>query len=312
MEEKKLLEEILNEIKISKKIICLRHINPDGDAFGSQLGIKKLINLNWPEKEVYATGSKVSLFETMGKMDEINDEEFKDALLIISDTGSTSRIDDQRWKKAKKVIKIDHHSNDSPYGHIQWVDSSFTSASEMIGWFAYRNNLKINEEVAKTILYGITTDSNRFFATNVNSRTFLTCSYLMSPNWDITDLFQEIYRIDKSFLYAQAEVIKTAEINDGVGALFLTNEIMEKYKISYEQNDVFTNLLQGVKEIEIYVVFSANKNGTYRTEFRSKKIPINEVAQKYGGGGHKLIAGATISNLTVAYQIINDLKQLIK
>ncbi|WP_342268742.1 bifunctional oligoribonuclease/PAP phosphatase NrnA [Spiroplasma endosymbiont of Aspidapion aeneum] len=307
-----LIKDILSEIINFEKIICIRHINPDGDAFGSQNGLKKIINYNWPNKKVYACGTNVDFFRSLGQMDQLKEEDFIDALVIITDTGSIPRIDSANWKQAKKVIKIDHHPNENKYGDIQWVDSSFTSASEMIGYFALKCNLKINSDIAQTILFGITTDTNRFISKNVSSRTFDVCSFLMTPKWNIIDLYNRVYTKKLTFLQAQAEVIQNSKVENKVGAIFLTKNIINKYNIPYDQNDIFVNLFQGIEEVEISVSFSANIDETYRVEFRSNKTPLKSIAEKYGGGGHPLIAGATINSLDIAESIIKDLKSIVK
>lgn len=307
-----LIKQIIQEIKNFDTIILHRHISPDGDAFGSQLGLKKIIQLNFPKKQVYAVGTQTQRFECLGLMDKIDDKTYENALVIVTDTGSTARIDDQRFKLAKKIIKIDHHENVNPYGDIQWVNDQASSACEMIGLFAKLGKLKIDKEIGKTILFGIITDSSRFGIEAVATPTFESASFLMEPKWNIQEVYQDIYQKKFSFLQAQAEVIKTAEVGEGVGAIFLTNEIIQKYSIPYDQNDLFTDLLDWIKEIKIRVVFSANENGTIRVEFRSDGIIVNKVAEKYGGGGHDYVAGATIKDWDTTKNIIADLKLLIK
>lgn len=311
MDTEKIIQ-ILDEIKKFETIILQRHLGPDGDAFGSQLGLKKLIQLNFPDKKVYAIGTQTPRFECLGLMDQINDDLFANALVIITDTASIPRIEDERFNLAKKVIKIDHHPNEHQYGDLQWVDAKFTSASEMIGLFAKIGKLKINQDIAKTILYGIITDTSRFGIEAVSALTFEVCSFLMEPNWNIQEVYQDIAQKQLGFLQAEADVIQTALITNGVGVLYLTDEIMQKYHIPYDQNDMFTNLLEGIKEIKIRVVFSANQNGTIRVEFRSDGVVIKQVAEKFGGGGHNYVCGATIKDWATAQAIVEELKLTIK
>lgn len=307
MDELKIILEINDEIKKFDTIICHRHINPDGDAFGSQLGMKKLILLNYPKKKVYAVGTQTDKFKTYGLMDNVEDKLYKDALIIITDTGNEPRIEDKRYKLAKKVIKIDHHPNEFKFGDIQWADPKYTSASEMVAKFARDAKLKIDIDTASTIMSGIISDTNKFSITNMTAETFSLASFLMQTDMDIQVVMEDLYKKEFSYLKAEAEVIQKIEIKNGVGALYLTKDIMEKYNIPYDNNDIFVNLLEGCVGVEIRVVFAANNDGTYRVEFRSKSIPVKQIAEKYGGGGHKLIAGATIANLKIAKQIFDDL-----
>jgi phosphoesterase RecJ-like protein len=74
--------------------------------------------LNYPDKEVYAVGQDHEELKKFGLMDQLNDEQFYDALIIVTDCGNVERIDDQRYQLGKKIIKIDHHPNATPYGDL--------------------------------------------------------------------------------------------------------------------------------------------------------------------------------------------------
>ena len=104
---------------------------------------------------------------------------------------------------------------------------------------------------------------------------------------------------------------KTSE--KGVAYLINTQEDVKKYNV-----DIFTisrgmvNVMSGIKGIDIWANFTEDENGKVIVEMRSTKYNINPVAVKYGGGGHKLASGATVENLDVVKNIINDLEQLLE
>ena len=111
--------EILEKIKQYNRIIIHRHIRPDGDCIGSQSGLKLAIKLNYPEKEVYAVGDIIPEYCTpYGILDNVEDDMYTDALVIVVDTATDSRICDQRYKTGAYIIKIDHHDDSSEYGNI--------------------------------------------------------------------------------------------------------------------------------------------------------------------------------------------------
>lgn len=84
---------IYNEIKKYKKIYIARHIGPDPDAFGSQMGLKESIKLTFPSKEVYAVGATVSRFKYFGHVDKVTDFDYENSLLIVVDTPDNKRVD---------------------------------------------------------------------------------------------------------------------------------------------------------------------------------------------------------------------------
>jgi len=306
-----MVKEILTEIKKYQTIIIHRHVNPDGDAYGSSVGLKKWIQLNYPDKEVYVVGKGHPNLDQLGKMDVISDNKYQGALVIVTDCANVERIDDQRYSLGDKLIKIDHHPDATPYGVLSWVDVRFTSASEMVALLVKEAKLKINQDVARTIYYGIVTDSLRFVISTTTPRTFELAAYLTSTGFDLDELYRSMYKRDLTTLQAQSELIQNMQVDKKVGAIYLTNEVMNKYNIPYANNGMFANLLKDIDGIDIWVTFAANEDKTWRVEFRSKGIPVNGVATKWGGGGHKQASGAIIANLDDAQKIVRDLQKLI-
>jgi phosphoesterase RecJ-like protein len=129
-------EHILEKIKSYDTIIIHRHMKPDPDALGSQVGLKEIIKHNFPEKKVLATGYNEPSLMWMTVMDEVSDNDFENALVIVTDTANTPRIDDKRYSTGDLLIKMDHHPNDDVYGDLVYVDTTASSSGEIIADFA--------------------------------------------------------------------------------------------------------------------------------------------------------------------------------
>ena len=99
----RMFTELLEKIKEYDTIIIHRHSNPDGDALGSQIGLKEIIKVNFPEKTVYMVGDMTARYAFMegSEMDVIDDSVYEDALAIVLDTSAAALINDDRYKSAK-------------------------------------------------------------------------------------------------------------------------------------------------------------------------------------------------------------------
>ena len=99
-------KKIYKEIKRFEEIIIVRHIGADPDALGSQFALRKLIKNKFPDKKIYAIGSKSNRFKFMGELDKIEEINYDKSLLIVLDTPDIKRIDCPNFKEFKNVIKI--------------------------------------------------------------------------------------------------------------------------------------------------------------------------------------------------------------
>ena len=141
-----MFEAILAAIKQFDTIIIHRHNRPDGDALGSQIGMKHLILENFPGKKVYTVGDDARFFGFMADsiMDEIPDRTYEGALAIILDTAARPLISDERYSLAAKTIRIDHHIFCEQIADEEVVDTSYESCCGMVTDFAVESNLTIN------------------------------------------------------------------------------------------------------------------------------------------------------------------------
>ncbi|KPD01410.1 Bifunctional oligoribonuclease and PAP phosphatase NrnA [Geobacillus sp. BCO2] len=116
-------------------------------------------------------------------MDVIDDGVYEQALVIVCDTANEERICDSRYRLGRKLIKIDHHPNDTPYGDMMWVDTAASSTSEMIYEFylaGKEEGLTMTAEAARLIYAGIVGDTGRFLFPRTSEKTFRYAGELIS------------------------------------------------------------------------------------------------------------------------------------
>ena len=130
--------KILEKIKQYDKIIIHRHTNPDGDALGSQIGLRLLLEENFPEKKIYTVGDAAKRYSFMAgsTMDEIEDSVYEGALAIILDTSAKALISDERYTLAVETIRIDHHIFCEKIADLELTDTSFESCAGLVADFA--------------------------------------------------------------------------------------------------------------------------------------------------------------------------------
>lgn len=306
--------QIIDTIKQYDKIIIHRHVRPDPDAYGSQMGLQAILQATYPEKTVYTTGEHEESLSFLGEPQVVADNEFENALVIVTDTANTERIDDQRYKQGKLVIKIDHHPNDDAYGDLLWINTNASSCSEMIyDLFTEGKEVadwKMDAKAARFLFAGIVGDTGRFIYPSTTEMTFYTVGELIKYNFDRTELFDGMYELDRELLHMQGYIFQNFVMDDnGAAYIKLTSEVLQEFGVTASDTSLLVGSLGNVKGIKAWAIF-VEEADQIRVRLRSKGPIINTLAKQYNGGGHPLASGATIYKWEESEEVISKLKEL--
>lgn len=305
-------QQIIKKIEEFDTIIVHRHVIPDGDAYGSSFGLAELIRTSFPEKKVYVVGEELDYLHYVGITDKIDDSIYKNALVIVTDTPNAARISDERWKLGAYKIKIDHHPFSDVFADIEWIDTSYTSTCEMITSLLIENNLKINDNGARCLFNGIVSDTGRFLFRGVSDQTLRYASELLRYNFDMVELYAHMYTQSKSMVRFKGYILLNfEETSNGVAYVKLTDELLKELNIDETSASSQVNTLSNIEGIKIWAFFAEDKaNGDIRVNLRSSGAAVNDIAKKYGGGGHIQAAGARVNSWDMIDQMIQDLDEL--
>ncbi|HBF68920.1 MAG TPA: hypothetical protein DDW20_06415 [Firmicutes bacterium] len=310
-------KKVINEIKYFKKIAIFRHVKPDYDAIGSQLGMFYFIKDNFPDKDVIYIGEDhVTLTpRCFPYMMKIDDDWFNDEFLaIIVDTSTYDRVSDNRYIKATKTIKIDHHPNVNPYGEIQIIDDTISACGELIANFLIKQEeYKITTNCASYLFKAIVGDSNRFLNSDVNAHTFAVAEFLIHQGININQIYNQMYKEDISALDFAKWVLDNYHITKkGVAYYIIDKDQVDVLHLKAEQGKDCLYLFDHFDNIHIWVSITYdNDKNLYRVSLRSDNVSIENVATKYRGGGHAQASGAKLLSLDELPSMIKDLDDLL-
>lgn len=308
-----MLENIYERIKIFDTIVIARHIGVDPDALGAQFALKKSIEKTFDSKKVYAVGTKSSKYNYFPKLDKYENT-IGNALLIVVDTPDKKRIDISNLESYKEICKIDHHPFIDEFGKYEYINTSSSSASELVLEFIKKNNMYIDSEIAKYIFLGIVSDTNRFLF-NTNFNTFEIVHMLVKEyNLDIEKLYQNLYMRPISEIRFQGYISQNMKVTDnGLGYVIITNDILQKYGVDSSSAGNMINNFNNIEEVLVWVTISEDiKNSIIKFNIRSRGPIINTIAEKYNGGGHRFASGARVPSMNEAKQLLNDLDIVCK
>ena len=223
---------IFEKIKEYDRIVIFRHKRPDGDAVGSTLGLRGILRLSFPNKEIVVNNSDYSDYVGfLGDEDApCSDEFYAEALGIVIDTATEDRVSNPRYNLCKEICKIDHHIPKETYGDYQWVEEHRSSACEMIAAFyaAFKDELKIDVESATLIYAGMVTDSGRFRFRSVSGETMRLAGMLLDEGVDTDHLYAHLYMKDFNSLKLQAYVYDRMKMSQHGVAYIYINRATQK------------------------------------------------------------------------------------
>lgn len=306
--------EIMEQIQQYDTIIIHRHVRPDPDAYGSQLGLKSYLKLKFPEKTIYAVGQSEASLDFMGTFDAVLDDDYKEALVIVCDTANAPRVDDQRFKEGKELIKIDHHPPVDQYGNLNYVDTNASSTSEIIfDMIAHFNDLSIIDgETARLLYLGIVGDTGRFLFNNTTPHTMEVAAQLLKYPFDHSTELNKMAEKDPKLMPFQGYVLQNFDMNeDGFAKVQITKETLKEYGLKPNEASQFVNTIADLRGLKIWV-FAVDEGTEIRCRIRSKGIVINDVAQQFGGGGHPNASGVSVDSWEEFEELANALNQKLQ
>ena len=179
-------------------------------------------------------------------------------------------------------------------------------------YHTFKNELKINREAATYIYTGMVTDSGRFRFRSVSGDTMRYAGMLLDQGIDLDHLYANLYMKDFNTLKFQAYVYGRMKISEnGVAYLFVNRAMQERFELTFEQACASVSYMDSIKGSLIWIAFIEVPDGTIRVRLRSRFLPINQIAEKYNGGGHDCASGATLQSKKEIAAVVADADTLL-
>ncbi|MHC9532370.1 DHH family phosphoesterase [Dellaglioa sp. L3N] len=307
--------EILKKIKQFETIIIHRHQSPDPDAIGSQSGLAAIIRASFPDKKVYQVGTPSAGLAWISHQDEIPDETYQEALVIVIDTANRPRIEDDRYTSGAYLIKLDHHPNEDVYGDLVWVKTNASSSSELVMDLVDQvdGGLTVTDDAARMLYAGIVGDTGRFMYSATTAHTMQVVSELMTHNFSTTKINQKMDNITAGVAKLSGYVYDNLVITEHKAAyVILTHDYLDSIELGDAGSSQIVPLPGKIIEVQCWAIFVQQKDGSYRVRLRSKGPVINQLAKAHDGGGHPMASGARAKDQAEYEEIVKSLDDLAR
>lgn len=303
-------QKLYNLIEKYDTITIFRHVNPDGDAYGSSFGLGLWLKSHFPNKKIYITGKdEGTLLLYFFPSDLVTDETIKQSLALVVDTANKERISDQRYQYAQKVVKIDHHPYSGNYGDYEFIEESMSSSCEIVTEFIRSFQKEpLSYENARVLYAGMLTDTLSFTIASVTSKTLYLAAWLLESGLDVAQIQDELFLQDSNIYDYVTYLRGICTVDNGLVYAYVSTEALAKYQLDFNQAKEFVNVYKSRKDAKIWVLMIEMPDGLFNLSIRSRNIVINDIATKFGGGGHKFASATKNLKFEETQQLLIDLK----
>lgn len=312
------LDEILKEIKKAENTIILTHESPDGDAVGSALAMKLIIQELGKKSDVMIPEYS-RMFDFLPLTNEIKqDSDVKKYDLAISvDCGNLKRLAKREYfENAKKTIVIDHHGSNNMYGDLNYVNPVSPACCEILISMAEYFGINITKEIGTCIMAGIITDTGGFRHAGITPETFEYTAELIRKGVEISDIYKRTMgtKTKANFELAKRVIERMEFLEDGKVAFSYINT-QDELEVNAEPGDHegLVNIGKDIENVLVSIFIRQKENeDVYKVSLRSEDgINVSDICLLFGGGGHSRAAGALIQGTVqeVKEKLMKEIKK---
>jgi bifunctional oligoribonuclease and PAP phosphatase NrnA len=298
------LAQIGSALREHHRFAVLSHVRPDGDALGSQLALALSLQLLGKDVTVWNEDGLLEKYDFLpgGQRLTRPPPQARDFDVAIAlDTATQNRLGTagESVRHAKIWINIDHHPSNPGYGDLVYIDPTSPATGQILFELIKSEELPLDGAIAENLFVAISTDTGSFQYPNTTARTFEIGAELVRGGVEVgrvSQLLYENYPRRRTELLRELLGTMRFEANGRIASFSLSLKVAAELGVRPEDNEGLIDHLRAIRGVIVAVFFEELAEGKVRVSMRSKneEVDVSAICQKFGGGGHKLAAGARV------------------
>jgi phosphoesterase RecJ-like protein len=299
------LRTIAEAIRERDRFLVTTHENPDGDALGSLLAAKLMLQQLGKDVVIYLAGQvplpREYQFMELGNLLREPPADVHERVLLALDCANERRLgpDPSVYKRAPLVIDIDHHHDNSRFGQLNYIDAGASSTGEILRDLIRELRVDLTPEITEALYIAIVTDTGRFQYANTTAKALRLAAELVEAGADVHRVFQGVYEnVAFAKLKLIAKALEHARVYDGgrVVVSHLEKNDFEAAGAEEPYSEGIIDYLRAVEGAEVAALIRQPPTGDgpgRRVSLRTtaEGVDVSKIARKSGGGGHPQAAG---------------------
>ncbi len=298
--DKALAQKVIDRLSRAKTPALFTHLRPDGDAYGSLLGLAHALRERGQKPSLHVEGGMIPMYRFLPGSDLVQDipDQFplSDDIFVVLDTSTRERVGKKTaaWDRPVDIV-IDHHISNPGFGALSLIVPEIPATAgvlfrlfEMAGW-------KISPTTATCLYAGLSTDTGSFRYRGTDAQTLRIAASLVELGADPSEIAKHCYlSISPERYQLKKLVTETLSLKDNrkSGFLVIFPDFYSKSGANSEDTEGIIEEVTSIQGLEVASLFEFNTDGGLRVSLRSKgKVDVNAIASSFGGGGHRAAAG---------------------
>lgn len=298
-------EDLLRRIRQGNRFLLTSHVNPDGDAIGSELGLARMLRGLGKGAVVWNHDPTPAVYRPLPGSERIHVGEeppagFPDVFdaIIVLECPSPDRTGLEKYLSERPVINIDHHLGNQCYGAVNWVDSAAPAVGEMVFRLAQGLKVSLEPEVAACLYLTLVTDTGGFRFSNATPAAFEAAAALVREGAHPEQVSQWLYESQPvGVVRLLGQMLQSLELHEGdrVATGRLTRAMFEKAGANPGDSEGLIDSIRSIAGVDAVALIREREDGTHKISLRSRgEVDVEKIARHHGGGGHRNAAGFTL------------------
>lgn len=300
------LEAVAASLQQAQKLFLSGHVMPDGDSLGSVLALGMALQQMGKQVVMASPDPLPELYRFLPGAEQLVSGERglgrSFDTLVALDCSVPERLGIYRQyleHPGLKVLVLDHHVGRDNFAHQAYCDSRAAATGEIVLDLLDLLPVRLTPDMATCLYVAIVTDTGSFQYDSTSPGTLRRAARLLEHGVQAAAVSNQLYaELPLGRLVALQSALNTLQITAGgrVAWAFITREVMEEKGVTEESMEGLINHLRSIKGVEVAVFFYQLASGHTKVGLRSKsRVDVNQLAGRFGGGGHVRAAGCTLS-----------------
>lgn len=304
--DKQTVNDALETLLMSERVLIVAHQKPDGDTVGSSLALWHWLKDQGKYVHVFCRDEVPDQLLFLPNADQVSTdpELFQQNWdsIIICDSGDLEYAGVYEFaahiSEQTKFINFDHHTSNQNFGHYNLVDASASSTAEVIFCFFREIKFEINQDIARCLMTGVFTDTGGFSNAATNQRALFMASEFSTKGASLPDIIRATVsnkNLDVMRLWGKV-LSRLRQNNLGMAYTYIFKSDLQESGLSEEAISGLSNYLSHLKDSKAVIVLHEREDGKIKVSMRTFRddVDLSRLATAVGGGGHQKASGFAI------------------